>query len=231
NEETATVIENEDDDSFDLGSVCLEQCNVKRVVPERVLVVKFLPCEGVKLVAAGHKDGNVGFWNLDCQNEEEDGGVSLFKPHTYSVTSLVFQQNSFSKINQSYDFSDVYCILGFSVFLYDFFLLNPFAKVATTLVSFFETCNADPSHWEKISDGGLERIYERYTWKKYSERLLTLAGVYSFWKHVSKLERRETRRYLEMFYSLKFRDLVSVIHSSFFQFLRLVYLYDHITTC
>ncbi|XP_013620919.1 sucrose synthase 2-like [Brassica napus] len=147
-----------------------------------------------------HKDGNVGFWNLDCQNEEEDGGVSLFKPHTYSVTSLVFQQNSFS-------------------------------KVATTLVSFFETCNADPSHWEKISDGGLERIYERYTWKKYSERLLTLAGVYSFWKHVSKLERRETRRYLEMFYSLKFRDLVSVIHSSFFQFLRLVYLYDHITTC
>lgn len=55
----------------------------------------------------------------------------------------------------------------------------------------------------------------RYTWKKYSERLLTLAGVYSFWKHVSKLERRETRRYLEMFYSLKFRDLVSVTHSSF----------------
>jgi len=49
----------------------------------------------------------------------------------------------------------------------------------------------------------------RYTWKIYSERLLTLAGVYGFWKHVSKLERRETRRYLEMFYILKFRDLVS----------------------
>jgi len=38
---------------------------------------------------------------------------------------------------------------------------------------------------------------------------MTLAGVYSFWKYVSKLERRETRRYLEMFYILKFRDLVS----------------------
>lgn len=36
-----------------------------------------------------------------------------------------------------------------------------------------------------------------------------MAGVYSFWKYVSKLERRETRRYLEMFYILKFRDLVS----------------------
>ncbi|CAF2089571.1 unnamed protein product [Brassica napus] len=93
------------------------------------------------------------------------------------------------------------------------FHIDPYhpEQVATTLVSFFETCNADPSHWEKISDGGLKRIYERYTWKKYSERLLTLAGVYSFWKHVSKLERRETRRYLEMFYSLKFRDLANSI--------------------
>lgn len=49
----------------------------------------------------------------------------------------------------------------------------------------------------------------RYTWKIYSERLMTLAGVYGFWKYVSKLERRETRRYLEMFYILKYRDLVS----------------------
>ncbi|KAH0909755.1 hypothetical protein HID58_033076 [Brassica napus] len=74
NEETATVTENEDDDSFDLRSLCLEPHNVKCVGPERFL------------------------------NEEEDGGVSLFKPHTYSVTSLVFQQNSFSKvITSSYD--------------------------------------------------------------------------------------------------------------------------------
>lgn len=51
----------------------------------------------------------------------------------------------------------------------------------------------------------------RYTWKIYSERLLTLAGVYGFWKHVSKLERRETRRYLEMFYILKYQDLASTL--------------------
>jgi hypothetical protein len=45
----------------------------------------------------------------------------------------------------------------------------------------------------------------RYTWKLYSERLMTLTGVYGFWKYVSNLERRETRRYLEMFYALKYR--------------------------
>ncbi|XP_048320809.1 sucrose synthase 2 [Ziziphus jujuba] len=81
-------------------------------------------------------------------------------------------------------------------------------QMAALLVDFFEKCQKEPGYWDKISGGGLKRIYERYTWKIYSERLLNLAGVYGFWKYVSKLERQETRRYLEMFYILKFRDLV-----------------------
>ncbi|KAF9596377.1 hypothetical protein IFM89_009725 [Coptis chinensis] len=54
-----------------------------------------------------------------------------------------------------------------------------------------------------ISQGGLKRILEKFTWQIYSERLMTLAGVYGFWKYVSNLERHETRHYLEMFYALK----------------------------
>lgn len=84
-------------------------------------------------------------------------------------------------------------------------------QVAAFMADFFEKCRDDPSYWKKISDAGLQRIYESYTWKIYSERLMTLAGVYGFWKYVSKLERRETRRYLEMFYILKFRDLVKTV--------------------
>ncbi|KAK6254458.1 hypothetical protein SCA6_015763 [Theobroma cacao] len=84
-------------------------------------------------------------------------------------------------------------------------------QVAASMIDFFERCQNDPSCWDKISDGALQRIYERFTWKIYSERLLTLAGVYGFWKLVSKLDRRETRRYLEMFYILKFRKLVKSI--------------------
>lgn len=38
---------------------------------------------------------------------------------------------------------------------------------------------------------------------------MTLSGVYGFWKYVSNLDRRETKRYLEMFYALKYRNLVS----------------------
>ncbi|XP_059440363.1 sucrose synthase 2 [Corylus avellana] len=84
-------------------------------------------------------------------------------------------------------------------------------QAAALMVDFFQKSKEDPSHWKKISDGGLQRIYERYTWKIYSERLMTLAGVYGFWKYVSKLERRETRRYLEMFYILKFRGLAQSV--------------------
>ncbi|KAL5785164.1 hypothetical protein ACOSQ2_007556 [Xanthoceras sorbifolium] len=93
------------------------------------------------------------------------------------------------------------------------FHIDPYRpdQVAALLIDFFEKCVKDPSCWNSISDGGLKRIYERYTWKIYSERLLTLAGVYGFWKYVSKLERRETRRYIEMFYTLKFRGLAKSI--------------------
>ncbi|KAI3682764.1 hypothetical protein L1987_82998 [Smallanthus sonchifolius] len=84
-------------------------------------------------------------------------------------------------------------------------------KTSATIADFFQKCKEEPSYWFKVSDGGLKRISGRYTWKIYSERLMTLAGVYSFWKYVSKLERRETRRYLEMFYVLKFRQLVKSV--------------------
>ncbi|GAB4853689.1 SAGA histone acetylase and TREX-2 complexes component [Ancistrocladus abbreviatus] len=78
-------------------------------------------------------------------------------------------------------------------------------KAAELLVDFFKKCKANPSHWEAISKGGLQRIEEKYTWQIYSDRLLTLSGVYGFWKYVSNLDRREARRYLEMFYALKYR--------------------------
>ncbi|BBH08175.1 sucrose synthase 4 [Prunus dulcis] len=84
-------------------------------------------------------------------------------------------------------------------------------QAADILVDFFEKSRADPSHWDKISQGGLQRIYEKYTWQIYSERLLTLTGVYGFWKHVSNLDRLESRRYLEMFYALKYRKLAESV--------------------
>ncbi|CAA0842148.1 Sucrose synthase 4 [Striga hermonthica] len=93
------------------------------------------------------------------------------------------------------------------------FHIDPYngEEVAGVLVDFFEKCKVDPAQWDAISVGGLKRIEEKYTWQIYSDRLLTLAGVYGFWKYVSKLDRLEIRRYLEMFYALKFRKLAEAV--------------------
>nr|XP_023908446.1 sucrose synthase-like [Quercus suber] len=91
------------------------------------------------------------------------------------------------------------------------FHIDPYQgdQVSQLLVEFFEKCKADPSHWDKISHGGLKRIEEKYTWQIYSERLLTLTGVYGFWKRVSN--NTEKRRYLEMFYALMYRKLADSV--------------------
>jgi len=34
-------------------------------------------------------------------------------------------------------------------------------QAAASMADFFEKCRDDPSYWKKISDAGLQRIYER----------------------------------------------------------------------
>ena len=83
---------------------------------------------------------------------------------------------------------------------------------AELLADFFERSAREPAHWEQLADGSLARIKARYTWDLYAHRMMTLARVYGFWKHVTNLERQETRRYLEMLYALQYRSLAARIH-------------------
>ncbi|MBN2430657.1 MAG: sucrose synthase [Acidobacteria bacterium] len=85
-------------------------------------------------------------------------------------------------------------------------------EAAAQMADFFDRCREEPDYWETISNGGIQRVEARYTWQRYARRLTTLARIYGFWKYVSNLERQETRRYLEMFYSLMFRQLAERSH-------------------
>jgi len=69
----------------------------------------------------------------------------------------------------------------------------------------------DESHWAKISQGALDRVAAAYTWELYAARLLKLSRIYGFWKHISNIDREETRRYLEMFYGLLYRPRAQAI--------------------
>lgn len=84
-------------------------------------------------------------------------------------------------------------------------------EAAGLIAEFFERCAAEPTHWEALSLGGIERVRARYTWQLYAERLMTLARIYGFWRHLTTLEQRETRRYLEMFYALQFRPRADTV--------------------
>ncbi len=77
------------------------------------------------------------------------------------------------------------------------------------LLKFFKRCEEDPEYWQKISQTGMDRVQERYTWRLYARRLLSLTCVYGFWKFATNLERQETSRYLEMLYHLQYRRLAA----------------------
>jgi sucrose synthase len=80
---------------------------------------------------------------------------------------------------------------------------------AELMAGFFSRCEEDSSYWQRLSDGGLERVAQRYTWQRYADKMMTLSRIYGFWKYVSDLERAETRRYLQMFHALQFRPLAA----------------------
>ncbi|MFN2268062.1 MAG: sucrose synthase, partial [Desulfonatronovibrio sp.] len=80
-------------------------------------------------------------------------------------------------------------------------------KASQVLIDFFEKCAKDPSYWEEISSNGIKRVDEKYNWRLYAKKLLSFSRIYGFWKFVSNLEREESGRYLDMFYSLKMRSL------------------------
>jgi len=80
-------------------------------------------------------------------------------------------------------------------------------KATEILLDFFIRCEKEPQYWNKISVGALDRVKKRYTWEIYAERMMTLSRIYGFWKYVTDLERDESRRYLDMFYSLQYRPL------------------------
>ncbi len=84
-------------------------------------------------------------------------------------------------------------------------------EAARKMCEFFDQAAADETHWGQVSQGALDRVEAAYTWELYAARLLKLTRIYGFWKHISNIDREETRRYLEMFYGLLYRPRAQTI--------------------
>ncbi|CAI9098961.1 OLC1v1035700C2 [Oldenlandia corymbosa var. corymbosa] len=83
--------------SIDVEAMNLEPENVARIVPGRILNVKFLPTRDARIVVVGNKFGDIGFWNVDADDEETEG-IYLYHPHPAPVSGIVVNPFSLTKM-------------------------------------------------------------------------------------------------------------------------------------
>ncbi|KAJ8554087.1 hypothetical protein K7X08_024765 [Anisodus acutangulus] len=77
------------------------------------------------------------------------------------------------------------------------------------IADFFEKCKVDSKYWNRISEGGLKRIEECYTWKIYANKVLNMGSIYGFWRQFNVGQKQAKQGYFEMFYNPLFRKLAS----------------------
>jgi WD repeat-containing protein 76 len=80
----------------------LKENNVRRVVGERITIVRFLPVPSRSIVVSGNKRGCLGIWDADLCREDAEGdsdGVFLFYPHRSPISGITVHPLSVRKVN------------------------------------------------------------------------------------------------------------------------------------
>ncbi|KAJ4815804.1 DNA damage-binding protein cmr1 [Rhynchospora pubera] len=99
----------------------LKEENVRRIVGERITIVKFLPVLSRSIVVSGNKQGYLGFWDADAtgENGERDSdGVSAFFPHRSTVSGISVHPFSLRKIYSSCYYGDL-CLMDVEKQMFD----------------------------------------------------------------------------------------------------------------
>lgn len=79
--------------------------------------------------------------------------------------------------------------------------------IAEVVEQFIENCKTDDRLWEAVSENGIQRVQERFTWKIHCQRLIRLTKLYGFWRYsVSGQARIKMDRYTDMMYHLLFKE-------------------------
>ncbi|RHN64097.1 putative transcription factor WD40-like family [Medicago truncatula] len=82
--------------SLELESLSLDRKNIARVVPDGGIThLRFLPSNDFKMVVAGNRVGDIGFWNV---GESE---VFVYHPHQAPISGISIHPHCLSKIYTS----------------------------------------------------------------------------------------------------------------------------------
>ncbi|KAI7741049.1 hypothetical protein M8C21_021793 [Ambrosia artemisiifolia] len=79
------------------------------------------------------------------------------------------------------------------------------------IADFFTKCKVDAKYWDRMSQAGLQRIYECYTWKMYANKALNMGSMYGFWRQLNKENKQAKQRYIDILYNLQFKKLAKTI--------------------
>ena len=89
------------------------------------------------------------------------------------------------------------------------FLLNTSSPelIAHGIEEFLRARKDNENLWREISEAGIERVRQHFTWRLYSERLIRLAKLYGFWRYaVSGTGKVEMDRYCDLLYYFLFKE-------------------------
>ncbi len=79
--------------------------------------------------------------------------------------------------------------------------------ISTALENFINDISNNDSLWSEISENGIKRVKESFTWTLYSERLINLTKLYGFWRYsVSGTGRSKMNLYSDLLYYFLFKE-------------------------
>jgi sucrose synthase len=78
------------------------------------------------------------------------------------------------------------------------FLIDPHDAVsmAQTIVRFLHQTIVDTASWESVSDAGIARVREHFTWSRHCEKLLTMANAFGFSRLMNTDHKRDKTKKL-----------------------------------
>ncbi|MEZ4525732.1 MAG: sucrose synthase [Desulfobacterales bacterium] len=79
--------------------------------------------------------------------------------------------------------------------------------IADVIWSFVQSCQKNKEYWKEISENGICRVREKYTWDLYSDKLIKLTKLYGFWRYsVAGKEMIKMDRYCDLIYHLLLKN-------------------------
>lgn len=73
------------------------------------------------------------------------------------------------------------------------------------LEKYIKRLSDEKDYWESVSGNAIKRVKEKYNWPLYTEKLLSQAKIYGFWKYSTDMENRGMEAYLDLIYHTVFK--------------------------